>query len=123
MEHRPPHQTASSYYSPYSHRLALLLPESPLHLVPDVERSGLEWFDVRVFEMMEAVGNRDQDVPSSPFNDTAEKMLNSQDSDFTVPLTPIDLKLQEMVSASDKTCAQKPSPQDPVQMTLTRWLK
>ncbi|GCC19050.1 hypothetical protein chiPu_0018188, partial [Chiloscyllium punctatum] len=112
MEHTAPHQTTSSYNSPYSRRFALLFPESPLHLVPDVETSGLEWFDVQVSEVMEPVDNRDRDVPSSPSNNTIEKMLNSQDTDFVVPSTPIDPKLEKVVTASaHQTCVRKPSPQ------------
>ncbi|GCB73043.1 hypothetical protein scyTo_0002315 [Scyliorhinus torazame] len=96
MEHRSSHQTASSYYSPSNHRFALLLPESPFHLVPDVERSGLEWFDIRVFEMFEAVGSRDRNVPSSPFNDTAEKMLNTQDT--VIQIVPLVDKRSSKIS-------------------------
>ncbi|XP_078287523.1 uncharacterized protein LOC144611996 isoform X1 [Rhinoraja longicauda] len=113
MEHRASHQTTSTFYSPYSRRFASLLPESPLHLVPEIERSGLEWFDIWVYEMMEEVGNRDQDVPASPFSDTSEKMLSSQDADFTVPSTPVDLNLQDMISATDQTLDRNPSPQVP----------
>ncbi|XP_078287525.1 uncharacterized protein LOC144611996 isoform X3 [Rhinoraja longicauda] len=63
--------------------------------------------------MMEEVGNRDQDVPASPFSDTSEKMLSSQDADFTVPSTPVDLNLQDMISATDQTLDRNPSPQVP----------
>ncbi|XP_069761017.1 uncharacterized protein [Narcine bancroftii] len=111
MEHRARHQTASTYYSPYSRQIESLLAESPLHLVPEIERSGLEWFDIWVLEMMDEASNRDQDVPCSLLCDNAEKMLNSQDTDFEVPSTPIDHKLQDMVSTTDLTLVQNPSPQ------------
>ncbi|XP_014339489.1 uncharacterized protein LOC106701857 isoform X1 [Latimeria chalumnae] len=96
MDFRGHHQLSFGNYS-------VETPHSPLSLVPDIEGSGLEWFDCAIIDIVRAGQNAEQGVPSSPCSDISKSALSSQDTNFTVPSTPVYFKQEECFNKKDWT--------------------
>ncbi|XP_058869168.1 uncharacterized protein LOC131720871 isoform X4 [Acipenser ruthenus] len=85
---------------------------SPLPRVPDVEASGLEWFDVSLG--LGAVQNTDQGVPSSPFIGATLSVFSSPLTtvlcllqDFTVPSTPVYFAMEKLFKLEEPSTGDR----------------
>ncbi|XP_058869166.1 uncharacterized protein LOC131720871 isoform X2 [Acipenser ruthenus] len=78
---------------------------SPLPRVPDVEASGLEWFDVSLG--LGAVQNTDQGVPSSPFIGATLSVFSSPLTNFTVPSTPVYFAMEKLFKLEEPSTGDR----------------